>query len=63
MTKKNLKTINVKLDSETKSKIETLAYLQGVKLQDLCTELITDAINKNADVIADAEKLRAKVKK
>ena len=39
MSEKKLKTINVKLDSETKSKIETLAYLQGVKLQDLCTEL------------------------
>lgn len=63
MTDKNVKPINVKLDSETKSKFETLAYLQNMSLQDLGEKIIKDAINKNADVIADAEKLRAKVKK
>ena len=63
MTDKNVKPINVKLDSETKSKFETLAYLQNMSLQDLGEKIIKDAINKNADVIADAEKLRSKVKK
>lgn len=62
MTENKVKVINVKLDAETKSKFETLAYLQGVKLQDLCLQLINTAINDNADAIADAEKLRAKFK-
>lgn len=62
MTKKD-KVINVKVDEETKSKIETLAYLKGVSLQDLCFQIIQDSIIANADVIADAEQLRAKFKK
>lgn len=62
MTEK-AKVINVKLDAETKSKFETLAYLQDVSLQDLCLQLIQESIIANADVIADAEQLRAKFKK
>ena len=57
------KVINVKVDDETKSKLETLAYLQGVSLQNLCEQLIQDAIIDNADAIADAEQIRAKFKK
>ena len=57
------KVINVKVDDETKSKLETLAYLQGISLQNLCEQLIQDAIIDNADAIADAEQLRAKFKK
>ena len=57
------KVINVKVDEETKSKLETLAYLQGISLQNLCEQLIQDAIIDNADAIADAEQLRAKFKK
>ncbi len=57
------KVINVKVDEETKSKLETLAYLQGLTLQNLCEQLIQDAIIDNADAIADAEQLRAKFKK
>ena len=63
MSKDKSKVINVKLDAETKSKFETLAYLQDVSLQDLCLQLIQDSIKANADIISDAEKLRAKFKK
>lgn len=56
------KVINVKLDAETKSKFETLAYLQDMSLQDLTLQLIKDSIDANAGVIADAEQLRAKFK-
>ena len=62
MSEKN-KVINVKVDDETKSKLETLAYLQGISLQNLCEQLIKDAIIDNADAIADAEQIRAKFKK
>ena len=57
------KTINVKLDIETKSKFETLAYLQGASLQDLTLQLIKEAINKNSDVIGQVEKVRSNFKK
>lgn len=57
------KTINLKIDAETKSKFETLAYLQDASLQDLILQLINNTINENAEIIADAEKLRAKFKK
>ena len=57
------KTINVKLDIETKSKFETLAYLQGASLQDLTLQLIKEAINKNSDVIGEVEKVRINFKK
>lgn len=63
MTDKKEKTINVKLDAETKSKYETLAYLQDASLQDLTLQLIKDAITNNADVIAEVEKVRSKFKK
>ena len=56
------KVINVKLDAETKSKFETLAYLQDMSLQDLTLQLIKDSIDANGGVIADAEQLRAKFK-
>lgn len=52
------KVINIKLDAETKSKIESLAYLKRKSIQDLCKELIDDCIEANADKIAEAEKLR-----
>ena len=57
------KVINVKIDADTKSKLDTLAYLQDVKLQDLCIGLINDALSNNADAIAEVEKARAKFKK
>ena len=41
---------------DTKSKLETLAYLQDMKLQELCIGLITDVINENAEAIAEVEK-------
>lgn len=57
------KVINIKLDADTKSKLETLAYLQDMKLQELCIGLITDVINENAEAIAEVEKTKAKFKK
>ena len=52
------KVINVKLDAETKSKFETLAFLRRLTLQDLCKELIKETIEANSDKIAEAENLR-----
>lgn len=63
MSNKKLKTINLKIDAETKSKFETLAYLENMKLQDLIMQLIKDAINKNANAIAEVEKVRSNFKK
>ena len=63
MTENKVKVINVKLDAETKSKFETLAYLQGASLQDLTLQLIKEAINKNSDVIGEVEKVRSNFKK
>lgn len=58
MSNENQKVINVKLDAETKSKFETLAFIKNCKLQDLCTELIKAAIKENADKIDAVEKLK-----
>lgn len=63
MSNEKPKTINLKIDAETKSKFETLAYLQDMKLQDLMMHLINNAINENAEIIAEAEKLKNKFKK
>ena len=63
MANEDTKTINVKVDLDTKSKIDTLAYLQDVSLQDLCIIAINEYINKNADAIAEAEALKKKKKK
>ena len=54
--------INVKLDAETKKKYETLAYLKGVKLQELTLQLIQDAISENEDLIAEVQKIKSKMK-
>lgn len=59
----DVKTINVKVDVETKSKIDTLAYLQDTNLQELCITAIKEYVDKNADAIAEAEALRNKFKK
>ena len=45
----------IKVDDETKSKLETLAYLQGISLQNLCEQLIQDAIIDNAKVAANRD--------
>lgn len=63
MSNEKPKTINLKIDAGTKSKFETLAYLQDMKLQDLMMQLINNAINENAEIIAEAEKLKNKFKK
>ena len=61
MVNQKEKTINLKLDSETKSKFETLAFIKRSKLQDLCEELVKDAIKENADIIAEVESKRDKL--
>ena len=63
MAKDNRKTINLKLDAETKNKFETLAYLKGVKMQDLILQYIQKDIKENADAIAKIEKVRYEYKK
>lgn len=63
MRSENIKTINLKIDRETKKKFETLAYLQDMKLQDSIMQLIKEAIDKNKDVIAEVEKVRNNFKK
>ena len=57
------KTVNVKLDIETKSKLETLAYIEGASEQDLGAIAIKEYLDKYADVIAEVEKAKAKFKK
>lgn len=57
MVKKN-KAINIKIDSETKSKLETLAHLKRQTLQDLLIDIITIAIDNNKEKINEVEKLR-----
>lgn len=63
MSNKENKTsvINVKVDAETKGKYETLAYLKGVKLQELTLQLINNAINENANAIAEVQKIKSKI--
>lgn len=61
--KTDKKVINVKLDVEYKSKLETLAYLKGLSLQDLSKEIILKEIDANADAIAETEKIRNKYQK
>ena len=63
MVNEDTKTINVKVDLDTKSKLDTLAYLQDVTLQDLCITAINEYVDKNADAIAEAEALKNKFKK
>jgi len=58
LSKENKRAINVKLDDETKSKIEILAFIRNQKLQDLCEDLIKEAIKENADKIEAIEKIK-----
>ena len=53
-----LKTVNLKFDVETKSKLETLAYLSNMKLQELCEYIIKECLDANAEKIAKSEKDR-----
>ena len=54
----NKSVVNVKIDNDVKSKLETLAYIKRSSIQDLCKALIEDAIKENANKIEQAEKLR-----
>lgn len=58
MANKNGKNVNIKLDNETKSKLETLAYIKRCTIQDICIKSIQKTIEANADKIADVEKMR-----
>lgn len=51
-----LKTVNLKFDAETKSQLETLAFLNGMKLQALCEYIIKECLDANAEKIGNAEK-------
>ena len=53
-----LKTVNLKFDAETKSKLETLAFLNSMKLQTLCEYIIKECLDANANEIAKYEKGR-----
>ena len=53
-----LQVINVKMDNETKSKIETLAFIKRLSLQDLCLKIFKDAIVEHAEVIDEVESKR-----
>lgn len=58
------KVINVKVDAETKDKLDTLAYIKGgISLQELCIALINKEVEDNAKAIEDVEKARAKYSK
>lgn len=50
--------VNIKLDAETKSKLETLAYIRRMTLQELCKNAIDNLLKENSKRIAEAEKLR-----
>lgn len=54
----NNKNVNIKLDMDTKSKLETLAYIKRCTIQEICLDIIKRELDANADKIADAEKLR-----
>ena len=46
------------MDNETKSKIETLAFIKRLSLQDLCLKIFKDAIVEHAEVIDEVESKR-----
>ena len=55
--KKNV--INIKVDMETKAKLETMKFLLNKSsLSDVCKFLIEKGIKDNEDKIKEAEKLR-----
>lgn len=55
---KNISVINVKLEPETKKKFDAIANLLNCSKQELCLKLIENAIDKNADAIANYEDLQ-----
>lgn len=58
MKQEKLKTVNLKFDNETKSKLETLAYIKRCSIQDLCLNILKKELDANADKIATVENLR-----
>ena len=60
MAKKNDKksVVNVKIEKEVKSNLDTLVFMKKTNIQDFCEQLILDAIDKESKKIAEIEKLR-----
>lgn len=58
MTEKENKTVNIKLDLETKSKLKTLAFINDSSIQDLCKKAIIKLVNDNAEHIAKVESVK-----
>ena len=52
------KVINIKLDADTKSKLETLAFIRKQTIQELCESIFIKEIEAFADKIEQVEKLR-----
>lgn len=50
--------INIKLDRETKDKLDTLVFIKKSTIQDLCLQMIKDNITANEDIINKVENLR-----
>ncbi len=55
---KEMKTVNVKFDTETKNKLETLAYIKRTTIQDLCNDIICAELKKYDKKIAELESKR-----
>lgn len=56
--KSDLKTVNVKFDVETKSKLETLAYIKRTSIQDVCADIICKELKKYDKLISELESKR-----
>lgn len=56
-TKEN-HTFNIKVDIETKNKIEAYAFLHRMSMIDVCKKFINDGLNANADEIKKIESIR-----
>lgn len=56
--KSELKTVNVKFDVETKSRLETLAFIKRTTIQDLCADIICNELKKHDKIIAELESKR-----
>lgn len=54
----NKSVVNVKIDNDVKSKLETLAFIRKQTIQELCESIFIKEIEAFADKIEQVEKLR-----
>ena len=54
----NKSVVNVKIDNDVKSKLETLAFIRKQTIQELCENIFIKEIEAFADKIEQVEKLR-----